>query len=258
LKAAVSKTVNGGFVVRGFESLSLRCSRRFACTRPSSSREQSAQGRPTERDAECACCRAGCRALALGRVLGRTGVQAVRTRLIERLAEPDPRSPKPKVAGSSPVAPVTYHQAKYLQTAALRVIDLGRLKPHRESCGAKWLSRALSRGTFKGLGGRRGGGGCAGFVTPLTSSFPRRCRNPSLQACARRCVACRCCAPCPTLPADRDPALDLRIDASYLRDRPARPPTNAATLAAGSVGAVMPASAAFDLSASCVGLRVIR
>ena len=33
LKAAVSKTVNGGFVVRGFESLPLRCSRRFACKR---------------------------------------------------------------------------------------------------------------------------------------------------------------------------------------------------------------------------------
>jgi hypothetical protein len=33
LKAAVSKTVNGGFVVRGFESLPLRCSRRKACKR---------------------------------------------------------------------------------------------------------------------------------------------------------------------------------------------------------------------------------
>ncbi len=37
LKATVSKTVNGGFVVRGFESLPLRCSRRFACKRVSGS-----------------------------------------------------------------------------------------------------------------------------------------------------------------------------------------------------------------------------
>jgi hypothetical protein len=64
LKAAVSKTVNGGFVVRGFESLPLRCSRRFACKRVSDSRVRSPQQRPRERYAECRCCRACCRAAA--------------------------------------------------------------------------------------------------------------------------------------------------------------------------------------------------
>ena len=58
------------------------------------------------------------------------------------------RSPKPKVAGSSPVAPVPHHQAESLQTAAESVgWRLGR-KPHRASHGVKLLSRTLSRGTF--------------------------------------------------------------------------------------------------------------
>ena len=64
LKATVSKTVNGGFVVRGFESLPLRCSRRFACKRVSDPGECSPQQRSREHYAECECCRAGCRAAA--------------------------------------------------------------------------------------------------------------------------------------------------------------------------------------------------